>query len=115
MRLKFKSTKLHLTLAAVWALLLIPTLIWWKESILWVAGMSLYANFVGHLSSYEAAASAGVDDETHAKLNALADGMADMMDFLMSVLPDSPERDQAVTKLRQDQGELRRVVGLEDD
>lgn len=42
-------------LAAVWALMLIPTLLWWKEAILWVAFMSLYANFVGHLSAAEAA------------------------------------------------------------
>lgn len=39
----------------IWALALIPTILWWKNSILWVAFMSLYANFVGHYSSYEAA------------------------------------------------------------
>ena len=33
----------------------VPTLIWWKESILWVAFMSLYANFVGEDSADEAA------------------------------------------------------------
>ena len=38
-----------------WALMLVPTLIWWKASILWVASMSLYANFVGHYSAYQAA------------------------------------------------------------
>lgn len=32
-----------------------PTLLWWRESILWVGFMSLYANVVGHWSSYEAA------------------------------------------------------------
>lgn len=41
-------------MAGVWALLLIPTLLWWKESILWVAGMSLYANFIGHWSAMQA-------------------------------------------------------------
>lgn len=40
----------HYVLAGVWALLLIPTLLLWKNSVLWVAAMSLYANFVGHLS-----------------------------------------------------------------
>lgn len=39
----------------VWALLLIPTILWWKDSIFWVATMSLYANVVGHWSSYQAA------------------------------------------------------------
>jgi hypothetical protein len=41
-------------MAAVWALLLIPTLLFWKNSVLWIAGMSLYANFVGHLSAAKA-------------------------------------------------------------
>lgn len=43
--------RVHLALAAAWALLLVPTLLWWSESILWVGFMSLYANFVGHLSA----------------------------------------------------------------
>lgn len=46
--------KFHLYAAFVWALLLIPTLLWWKDSILWVAAMSLYANFIGHWSAYQA-------------------------------------------------------------
>lgn len=44
----------HYVLAGVWALLLIPTLLLWKSSVLWVAAMSLYANFVGHLSAAKA-------------------------------------------------------------
>lgn len=28
----------------VWMVLAVPTVLWWKESILWVAIMSLYAN-----------------------------------------------------------------------
>ena len=47
----------HLVAMAAWALLLIPTLLWWRESVLWVATMSLYANFVGHFSSWQAARS----------------------------------------------------------
>jgi hypothetical protein len=49
------SVRLHYTFAITWALLLIPTLLWWKESILWVAAMSLYANFVGHMGAAKAA------------------------------------------------------------
>jgi hypothetical protein len=44
----------HYVLAAAWALLLIPTLLFWKSSVLWVAAMSLYANFIGHLSAARA-------------------------------------------------------------
>lgn len=39
----------------VWAILAIPTILIWKESILWVAFMSLYANFIGHFSAFDAA------------------------------------------------------------
>lgn len=49
-----RAAWIHYGLAAVWALLLIPTLLIWKNSVLWVAAMSLYANFVGHLSTAKA-------------------------------------------------------------
>lgn len=45
----------HLTLTTVWALLTIPTLVWWRESILWVAFMSLYANVAAHWSAFQGA------------------------------------------------------------
>jgi len=58
--------KFHLFMMCVWASLLIPTIIWWKESILWVASMSLYANWIGHFSAFDAARAekkAGNSDE----------------------------------------------------
>lgn len=36
-------------------LAVVPTLLWWRESILWIAFMSLWANVVGHWSAYQAA------------------------------------------------------------
>lgn len=39
----------------VWISLLIPTLVWWSESVLWVAFMSLYANIGMHYTSYQSA------------------------------------------------------------
>jgi hypothetical protein len=47
--------RFHLVMMVIWALLGIPTVLVWKESILWVAFMSLYANFVGHFSGWDAA------------------------------------------------------------
>jgi hypothetical protein len=47
--------RFHATMMAVWAGLLLPTLLFWRESILWVAFMSLYANFVGHFSAWDGA------------------------------------------------------------
>jgi hypothetical protein len=45
--------RLHATLTLIWALLAIPTLIWWKDSILWVALMSLWANMAAHFAAYQ--------------------------------------------------------------
>ena len=47
--------RFHMAATVAWAMLLVPTLLWWRESILWVASMSLYANMVGHWSAYQAA------------------------------------------------------------
>ncbi len=47
--------KFHLAMMGVWGLLAIPTILIWKDSILWVAFMSLYANFVGHFSGWDGA------------------------------------------------------------
>ncbi|MCP6238412.1 hypothetical protein NL433_04860 [Klebsiella pneumoniae] len=45
----------HLVAAAMWVGLAIPSLIWWKDSVLCVILISIYANIVGHLSGYSAA------------------------------------------------------------
>ncbi|HGL4116162.1 TPA: hypothetical protein ACKE3J_003168 [Klebsiella pneumoniae] len=45
----------HLVAAVMWVGLAIPSLIWWKYSVLWVILISIYANIVGHLSGYSAA------------------------------------------------------------
>ncbi|MGY5957229.1 Monooxygenase [Kosakonia sp. BK9b] len=47
--------KLHLFLALIWTVLTIPTLLWWKNSILWVSLMSIYAIVISHLAAYSAA------------------------------------------------------------
>ena len=44
----------HLSAVVVWVLLIPPTLLWWRESILWVALMSIWANVVGHASAWQA-------------------------------------------------------------
>jgi hypothetical protein len=54
--MKFTATQLrrfHLIMMMVWAVLAIPTVVLWPSSILWVAFMSLYANFVGHFSAWQ--------------------------------------------------------------
>lgn len=46
---------MHLISAAAWVVLAIPSVLWWKNSVLWVIIISIYANVVGHLSGYTAA------------------------------------------------------------
>jgi hypothetical protein len=47
--------KWNLWLAFIWLGAAIPTLSWWKESILWVAFMSLWANVASHFAAWIAA------------------------------------------------------------
>ncbi len=46
--------KFHLIMTGVWILLIIPTMIWWSTSILWILLISLYANIIGHFSAWQA-------------------------------------------------------------
>lgn len=47
--------RVHLALTALWFAAIIPTLIWWSESVLWVALMSCWANAAGHFAAYQGA------------------------------------------------------------
>jgi hypothetical protein len=43
----------HATLTVLWAAAAIPTLLWWKDSILWVSLMSLWANVAAHAAAWQ--------------------------------------------------------------
>lgn len=45
----------HLSMTVAWFIAIVPTLLWWKESILWVAMMSCWANAASHFSAWQAA------------------------------------------------------------
>jgi hypothetical protein len=47
--------RLHLILTWCWVLLIVPTIFWWKESILFIGIVSVYANVVSHWTAYQAA------------------------------------------------------------
>lgn len=44
----------HLVLAYLWIVLAIPALLWWKESVLFVILLSLYANWEASLAAHNA-------------------------------------------------------------
>lgn len=50
-----KASTVHTALTLVWAALVLPTLLWWRDSVLWVALMSLWANIASHWAAREAA------------------------------------------------------------
>lgn len=39
----------------VWAILVVPTILWWKDSILFIGIVSVYANMISHWTAYQAA------------------------------------------------------------
>jgi TM2 domain-containing membrane protein YozV len=39
----------------VWLVLVIPTVVWWRQSLLWIAAMSVWANVASHFSAWMAA------------------------------------------------------------
>lgn len=54
-RWALKSSHAHLALLVVWCLLVVPTLTAWKDSITWIALMSIYSNISTHWGAWEAA------------------------------------------------------------
>jgi hypothetical protein len=55
--------KLHATLTVVWVFLIAPTLLWWRDSVLWVALMSLWANIAAHWSAWQGARAERANDD----------------------------------------------------
>lgn len=46
--------RFHASAVIVWLILIIPTLLWWKEAIVWVAIMSIWANVASHWAAWQA-------------------------------------------------------------
>jgi hypothetical protein len=47
--------RFHAVLTVVWILLIIPSLLWWRESLPWLVTMSVWANIAGSAASWMAA------------------------------------------------------------
>jgi hypothetical protein len=54
----------HFVMMCVWTALVIPTVVWWRNSIAWIAFMSIYAIWVGHFFGFDAARAAQRAEET---------------------------------------------------
>lgn len=49
--------KVHGIAVIFWAFLMIPTLLWWGDSVVWLVFMSLWANVTGHFAAYQSSCS----------------------------------------------------------
>jgi hypothetical protein len=49
------AVRVHIYAFGVWVVLAVPSVLWWRSSILWVIFLSLYAIWVSHLSAVQAA------------------------------------------------------------
>jgi hypothetical protein len=47
--------RFHLVMMGFWVVLAVPAVLWWKNSIIFVILLSLYANFASNFSAYQAA------------------------------------------------------------
>lgn len=47
--------KFHGYATLVWIILLLPSIIFWAESVTWIVLMSVWANIAGHWSAWQAA------------------------------------------------------------
>lgn len=45
----------HGFLAVTWTLLMIPSILWWRNSVSWIVLMSAWANVAGSAASWQAA------------------------------------------------------------
>lgn len=56
--------RFHAGAAIFWALMAVPTILWFRDSILWVAFMSLYANFAAEMAAYQGARAEDSQDDS---------------------------------------------------
>lgn len=58
-----KFRHVHATLTLLWFVAIVPTLLWWSESVLWVALMSCWANAAAHFSAWQGSRAEQSNDE----------------------------------------------------
>jgi len=50
--------RFNVTMTVAWAVIMVPGLLWWRESVPFLVFVSIYANLVGHLSAVAGAVAA---------------------------------------------------------
>lgn len=47
--------RFHAVATVAWLVLVVPSVLWWRDSILWVIVLSVWANFASHFGAWQAA------------------------------------------------------------
>jgi hypothetical protein len=47
--------RFHAAATLIWLVLTVPSVLWWKDSILWVIILSVWANVASHFSAWQGA------------------------------------------------------------
>lgn len=47
--------RFHAVATLLWLALVVPTVWWWRESVPWVAAMSVWANVASHFGAWQGA------------------------------------------------------------
>lgn len=47
--------RFHATATVLWLALAVPSVLWWKESLLWVILLSVWANVASHFGAWQGA------------------------------------------------------------
>jgi ABC-type lipoprotein release transport system permease subunit len=53
----------HATMTGVWLVAIVPSVLWWSQSVAWIVFMSVWANLAGHFASWQAARVEVKEDE----------------------------------------------------
>lgn len=48
------TTTFHKWATIVWIILIIPSIFWWNEALIWIVLMSVWANIGSHWAAYQA-------------------------------------------------------------
>jgi uncharacterized protein involved in cysteine biosynthesis len=74
--------RLHAWAALAWLLLVVPSWYLWRNSLFWILAVSLYANFISHVSAWQAVRAelvAGRAEAEAARVSATVDARTEEM------------------------------------
>lgn len=66
--------RFHATMTLLWVAALVPSLLWWSQSIPWLVFMSVWANVAGHASAWQGSRAEAANTDDTGSVAQLTDG-----------------------------------------